>query len=89
MVGTLWTSINKNVPATEVRFLPSAPAPVGPHFYSLHETSLFMIPAQLTYRTDNLIHLPQGHSVHLLVQFIEVCLYLFAVSVYSPSYPVS
>ena len=31
-----------------------------------------MIPAELTDRIDNLIDLPQLHSVHQLVQFIEI-----------------
>lgn len=38
-----------------------------------------MIPTQFAYRIDDLIHLPQGHSVHLPVQLIEICLYLLVV----------
>ena len=38
-----------------------------------------MIPAELTDRIDDVIHLPQGHSVHLLVELIEVRLYLLVV----------
>ena len=38
-----------------------------------------MIPAQLTDRVDNLIHLLQGHAVHLPVEFVEVFLDLFVV----------
>ena len=32
-----------------------------------------MITAEGTDRIDNLIHLPEGHAVHLLGQHIEVC----------------
>ena len=39
---------------------------------SLNKTSLFIIPAELADRVNNVIHLPQGHSVHLLVKLIEV-----------------
>ena len=31
-----------------------------------------MIPAQLTDRIDNFVHLPERHSVHLLVELMEV-----------------
>ena len=46
---------------------------------TLNKTSLFMIPAELTDRIDDVIHLPQGHPVHLLVKLIEVCLYLLII----------
>ena len=38
-----------------------------------------MIMAEFTDWIDNLIHLPQGHSVHLLVELVEVRLYLLIV----------
>lgn len=38
-----------------------------------------MVTAQHTDRIDDLIHLPQGHSVHLPVEFIEVRLYLLVI----------
>ena len=38
-----------------------------------------MIPAEFADRVDDLIHLPQGHSVHLPVEFIEVRLYLLVI----------
>ena len=31
-----------------------------------------MIPAEFANRVDDLIHLPQGHAVHLPVEFVEV-----------------
>ena len=38
-----------------------------------------MVTAQLADRIDDLIHLPQGHSVHLLVKLIEIRLYLLII----------
>ena len=38
-----------------------------------------MIPAEFTDWIDNLVHLPQGHSVHLLVELVEVRFYLLVV----------
>ena len=31
-----------------------------------------MIPAELTDRINNLVHLPQFHAIHQLVKFIEI-----------------
>ena len=39
---------------------------------TFNESSLFVIPAELTNRIDNLVHIPDGHSVHLPVKFIEI-----------------
>ena len=38
-----------------------------------------MISAELADWVEDLIHLPQGHSVHLSIEFIEVCFDLFVV----------
>ena len=38
-----------------------------------------MIPAEFTDWVDNLIHLPERHSVHLLVELIEVRAVLFVI----------
>lgn len=38
-----------------------------------------MIPAEFTDRVDDLIHLPEGHSVHLLVEGIKIRFDLFVV----------
>ena len=38
-----------------------------------------MITAEGTDRIDNLIHLPERHPIHLLVQLIEVCFNLLVV----------
>ena len=46
---------------------------------SLHEASSLVIPAELTDWVDDLIHLPQGHAIHLPVQLVEVFLDLFVV----------
>jgi hypothetical protein len=46
---------------------------------SIDETRTLVIPAEFADWIDDLIHFPQGHSVHLLVEFIEVCLDLFVV----------
>jgi len=35
-----------------------------------------MIPAEFTDWIDYLVHLPQGHSIHLSVKFIEIILNL-------------
>ena len=39
---------------------------------TFNEASLFVIPAELTNRIDNLVHIPDGHSVHLPVKFVEI-----------------
>ena len=41
-----------------------------PHSYfnPLHKTGTLMVTAELADRIDDLIHLSQGHPVHLLVQ---------------------
>ena len=46
---------------------------------SLYKPCLLMIPAEFTNWVDDLIHLPQGHSVHLLVELVEVRFYLLVV----------
>ena len=38
-----------------------------------------MISTEFTDWVDNLIHLPQGHTVHLLIKFIEVRFNLLVV----------
>ena len=38
-----------------------------------------MISAQFADRVDDLIHLPQGYPVHLLVEFVEVSFNLLVV----------
>ena len=38
-----------------------------------------MIPTQLTDRIYNVVHLPERHPVHLLIQIIEISLYLLVV----------
>lgn len=43
------------------------------NFNTFYKAFLFMIPAQLINRIDDLIHLPQGHPIHLLVEFVEAC----------------
>ena len=46
---------------------------------SFDESSLLMIPAELTDRVDDPIHLLERHSIHLLVEFIEVCANLLII----------
>ena len=46
---------------------------------SFYKPCLLMIPAEFTNWVDDLIHLPQGHSVHLLVKLIEGRADLFIV----------
>lgn len=50
-----------------------------PNLYSFYKTSPLVIPAQFTVWVDNLIHLPQRHTVHLLVELIEILADLFIV----------
>ena len=38
-----------------------------------------MIPAQPAHRIDDVVHLPERHSVHLLVELIEVRTDMFIV----------
>lgn len=38
-----------------------------------------MIPAKCTNQIDNLIHLPEWHAAHQLVEFVEVRLYLLVI----------
>jgi len=38
-----------------------------------NEASPLMIPAEFTDRVDDLVHLPERHSVHLLVELVEIC----------------
>ena len=38
-----------------------------------------MIPAELTDRINDVVHLPQGHPIHLLVELIEIRFDLFIV----------
>ena len=38
-----------------------------------------MIPAELADRVSNAIHLPERHSIHLLVELVEVRLYLLVI----------
>jgi len=38
-----------------------------------------MIPAEFTDRVDDLVHLSQGHPIHLLVEYVEVGFYLLVV----------
>ena len=46
---------------------------------SFYKPCLLMIPAELANRVNDLIHLPQGHSIHLLVKLVEVRTDLFIV----------
>ena len=43
------------------------------------ESSLLVIPAELADRIYNVVHLPQWHPVHLLVELVEVCADLLVV----------
>ena len=38
-----------------------------------------MIPAELTHRVDDPIHLPQFHAVHQAVELIEILFYLLVI----------
>ena len=39
---------------------------------TFNEASLFVIPAELADQIYDLIHIPDGHSVHLPVKFVEI-----------------
>ena len=39
---------------------------------TLNKASLFVIPAELTARINDLIHIPDCHSVHLLIEFVKI-----------------
>ena len=41
-------------------------------FYALNKTGFFVVPAELTDRINNLVHITQVHTVHQLVQFMEI-----------------
>ena len=49
------------------------------HLYPLNKSSLFVIPAEFADWVDDSIHLPERHSIHLLVQFVEVRTDLFVI----------
>ena len=49
------------------------------NLYPLNESSLFVIPAELTDRVNNFVYLPERHSIHLLVQLVEVRTDLFVI----------
>ena len=49
------------------------------NLYPLNESTLFVIPAELTDRVNNFVYLPEQHSIHLLVEFIEICTDLFVI----------
>ena len=42
---------------------------------TLHKTSFLMVTAQLADRIDDLVHLPERHPIHQLIQFVEVRFY--------------
>ena len=50
-------------------------------FHTLHKSRLFMLPAKSTDSIHNPIHLPEGHTVHPLVQVLKCCLHRISVGV--------
>ena len=46
---------------------------------SFNEACPLMIPAEPANRIDDLIHLPQRHAIHLLVELVEICTDLLIV----------
>ena len=51
---------------------------------TLNEAGLFVIPTELADRIDNLVHIPEWHTVHLLIQLLKICLYLIAYKARKP-----
>jgi len=51
------------------------------NLHTLHESGLLVIPAQGTNGIHDPIHLPEGHTVHPLVQILKGCLHGIRVGV--------
>ena len=50
------------------------------NFDSLYKPCPLMVTAEFAHRVDNLIHLPQGHTVHLPIELVETVTNLLGIA---------